>query len=126
MSHERIKRLQKPPDGCDELCKIIKVVFYDRVDYATIDLEVFMDQNIPHADHRGDSLGQANGQQFLGSKNLRNLPVFGGGFQSEIRNDVIANIENRLDSDLKIPFRAAREKRIFQEGLLGCDISDLF
>ena len=108
----------------DEFCKVAEVFCDDGVDESPIDFQVFVNQDVAQTDHQPDSPGKWDGQQLLRREDFRHLTIFCGRFQPEIGHDVVTNIENGLDCDLKIAFSTAGKNWIFEKGFFGRDLSD--
>src|ERR1700722_15293303 len=105
-------RLEKVADGLDELLEIPQVVLQDFVNKTMIDFEIFMNEDISKTDHRCQLCRKPGGQQLLFGKDLSDLTVLGRCFKTKIRDDVITDIEDRLNGDLQIALGASDEKWI--------------
>ena len=74
-----------------------------------------MDENVPETGHRREPGGKRFGQDLVRSKHFEEFSIIRGQIQTQVRDDVVADIEHALDGELEVSFRIAINQRIFEE-----------
>jgi hypothetical protein len=80
-----------------------------------IDLQILMDEDIAEAGHRRQPSGQADRYNLVLREQVEQLFTVSGQVQIHVRDNVIADVQDRLNGQLQVPFSVAVNQRILDE-----------
>ncbi len=98
-----------------ELFEVFEAVLQEVVDFASVEVQIIVHENVPQPGHWHEPLSKVNREESPLTEQPDRIPVFLNGSQPLVGNNVIADIKDYLDSQLKVSLDISDHKGIVDE-----------